>query len=317
VQTKCPSCGLEISPDAKKCTSCGFTLGTKSFVSDPHVERIPVKPGTKSEVRSDGGGMISSFCKCHAPLTSRNKQLVCWSCKGAFCQSCEDKFRGGNPRGTGDPNLCEDCYNRMMVEREAGIRTVIEKPNERTVPVDAPPAGVSRSPDFGAANTFYRHGKSFLDAGEPEKALACFQRALSNFSDSADAWNGKGLALLRIGRPAEAAEALANADRLRHNDPDIANSLGEALIGAGKQEAALQQLTRAIGLRKDFLKAYLNKGIALIALARYEQALPCFDEVINREPGNVEAWRGKGHALEKLGRIDEADTALAQANRKK
>jgi tetratricopeptide (TPR) repeat protein len=280
------------------------------------MERIPAKPGTKTEVRSDGG-MISSFCKCHAPLTSRNKKLVCWSCKGAFCQGCEDKFRGGNHRGTGDPLLCEDCYKKMMAEREAGIKTVIETPKETAAPIDASPLGGSRYPDFEAANTFYRHGKSFLDAGDVEKALACFQRALSNFGDSADAWYGKGLALLRMGRPAEAAEALARADMLRHNDPEVANSLGEALLGAGKRDAAIQQFDRVIGLRSDFARAYLNKGIALMALARYEPALICFDEALSREPANIEAWRGKGHALEKLGRIDEADAALAQANRKK
>ena len=61
-------------------------------------------------------------------------------------------------------------------------------------------------------------GKSFLESGDFDKALSCFEQALLLNPKNPDIWNHKGTALRSLGRYGESMDCFNNSLKLDPRD---------------------------------------------------------------------------------------------------
>jgi|GEM_PF-1880542 len=116
-------------------------------------------------------------------------------------------------------------------------------------------------------------------AGKYDKAIECYDNAISDSPGDAWMWNNKGFVLNQMGRYQEAYECL----------------------------------DKAVQMMPDNLAAWNNKGLALMGMCRYEDAVGCFDQAASLSPYNAEAWYYKSLAMEKMDRHSEAGAAMDKA----
>ena len=149
-------------------------------------------------------------------------------------------------------------------------------------------------------------GGNFLDSGNYEKAVQCYDLALQINPKHAGAWNNKGVALVKLGRYDEAIQCCDRAleFNLKHASPW--HSRGVALVKLGRYDEAIQCYDHALEINSKHAFAWGNKGFALNKLGRYNEAIQCCDRVLQINPKHAGAWNNKGVALVKLGRYDEA-----------
>ena len=123
-----------------------------------------------------------------------------------------------------------------------------------------------------------------LSDGERAKAwqgaLVAYERAIALDDKQANAWTGKGLALIGLKRYDHALDACTYGTELQ----------------GGK-----------------YAYAWNGKGNALKGLRRYQDALNAYDEAIKRLPTNPYFWGNKAWVLRKLGLDAEAEAAEQRA----
>jgi len=87
-------------------------------------------------------------------------------------------------------------------------------------------------------------GRTYVATGKPDEAVKCYNRAIEQEPNNAEAWNGKGTALTAADRP----------------------------------EEALPCFDMALQLNPDLAFAWRNKGKALDKLGRDGEARECYDK---------------------------------------
>ena len=108
------------------------------------------------------------------------------------------------------------------------------------------PEVVSAKP---VANDLLNEGQKFLDAGNPQKALECFEKFLATNPERADAIVKRASALEKLGR----------------------------------EDEALATYNRAITEDGTLVVAHLQKGGLLNRLRRYDEALNCYEQALQAQ----------------------------------
>ena len=98
-------------------------------------------------------------------------------------------------------------------------------------------------------------------AGEPEKAIEAFERALRIDPKNAIAWQNIGLTRVHDNRPREALAAFDRAFALNERLPRAWNGRGAALEELGRHGEALESWKRALELDPRQFEALLNIGV--------------------------------------------------------
>jgi len=155
-------------------------------------------------------------------------------------------------------------------------------------------------------------GVFYLNSGDSQSALKCFNTILAEEPNDAEALNNKGALLLDQGH---LANALSIIEAALQQNPDNAESwnnralclfhMQEAGVGSGLQEA-IENLNRSIELKSSYKAAWENKCIILIRVQQYEQTLECANEALNTGIVTSTIFSLKGEALYLLGRFDVA-----------
>lgn len=125
------------------------------------------------------------------------------------------------------------------------------------------------------------HGVLLLNAGQPEKALAYINSALSKGLRTADAWIARGNALSKLNLLEDAVSCYAEALKVDGMRPDCHYNFGTALIRLRRFAEASYALDRASNLRPDFFEAMYCNGIALTQMGRFAEALVNFKSAQN------------------------------------
>jgi tetratricopeptide (TPR) repeat protein len=162
-------------------------------------------------------------------------------------------------------------------------------------------------------------------SGRPQKALACFDKALEIDPRCAASWSGKGNALDELDRTGEALVCCDNALAI---DPQHAlawNNKCIALVALGRREEAKachdkslkidprcalagnnrSSALLALGLSQEAVGGKI-KGNAQLALIRFQEAVSCYDKAHELEPDDLFALSSKGDVLQELGWLEEA-----------
>jgi len=145
-----------------------------------------------------------------------------------------------------------------------------------------------------------------------EKAIDCYDRALSINRSAASAWVWSTSALAWLGRGEDAVERSQRAIELSPFDPHryYFNSIaGTAYAVAGNYEQAIEFCQRALRENRMFFSAHRILTISLALAGRLEDARRASEELMRLEPNlTVRGWRSRypGSASEHTERFAEA-----------
>ncbi len=160
---------------------------------------------------------------------------------------------------------------------------------------------------------WYELGALKLAAGDPEGAIAAYERCLSLAPPSAGLCNNLGTALIRVGRFDAAIAVLESALALQPGYPRALANLGKALREAGRAAEAIARLREALAVQPDYAAALVNLGDALAAVGSLDAAQEALERAILLAPALIEAHVSLGIARLQAGRMGESLDALRTA----
>jgi tetratricopeptide (TPR) repeat protein len=144
-------------------------------------------------------------------------------------------------------------------------------------------------------------------------AIAASDRFARQFSPTAKASNGRGVALQLEGRHAEAEEAYTRALGIDPAYPFSHNNLGVLLWHRDDTKGAINSFRRALQAASPPVEARLNLALGLFKRKHTELALDAYRQVLSMAPEHPVAWNGIGLIFVELAKHAEARNAFARA----
>ena len=184
-------------------------------------------------------------------------------------------------------------------------------------------ARLHRDPEYEEA---LERGRTRLEEGRLEEALAATRTALGKRPDSVEANVNLSAVLIAMGRVADAEDSLRRASRSNPGNLDILQNLGESLRVQERYEEAVEVYTEIIESSPDRPLTHAALGDTLFRLQRYDEAVAALERARALAPdasfvpslhvlaGRAELAAGRpGAALEAFDRALAIDPALAGA----
>jgi len=153
---------------------------------------------------------------------------------------------------------------------------------------------------------YNNRGLVYYKAGQFDRAVADFHKAVTFRSSYIDAYSNLGMAFFKSGR---LDEAIANLDKAIALDPAYYKAYNNrALVfGAmGKFDKAVEDYNRVIALKPSSPQAYYNLGVLHAQNGFFDQAIKYFSQSIAVDPEYADAYNNRGILYWKLGRNDLA-----------
>ncbi len=132
-------------------------------------------------------------------------------------------------------------------------------------------------------------GNRLLDDGEPEEAMACFERAADLAPTLAEARMGLAGACMELERPGEAVDHLRRARDLDPGNPELPLMLAEAYMQADKPTMAVAVLRSFVRSDSAPTQARALLGKALTDAGALEDAEEVLEQALERDPASLEA----------------------------
>ena len=184
-------------------------------------------------------------------------------------------------------------------------------------------ARLHRDPEYEEA---LERGRTRLEEGRLEEALAATRTALGKRPDAVEANVNLSAVLIAMGRVADAEDSLRRASRSDPGNLDILQNLGESLRMQKRYEEAVEIYARIIESNPDLPLTHAALGDALLRLQRYDEAIAALERALALAPdasfapslhvlaGQSELAAGRpGAALESFDRALAIDAAVAGA----
>jgi len=149
--------------------------------------------------------------------------------------------------------------------------------------------------------------------GDPDGAIADYDRALAIQPRFALAFHNRGLARQAKGDP---DGAIADYDEALHIDPSFVLALtsrGNARRAKGDQDGAIADYDRALALDPRFVMALNNRGNARLAKGDTDRAIADYDLALAIAPRIAASFYNRGNARKAKGDIDGAIADFDQA----
>ena len=153
---------------------------------------------------------------------------------------------------------------------------------------------------------YYNEGNALNDAGEYEKAIATFEKALKNRKDFPQAWSNMGYAQGKLGRHLEKFSSCVQATDVAPDFSEAWNCRGLARYDLKQYERALQEYNQAIAVNPDYYLGWYNKGQVLLQLGRPREAIDATRQVLKTKPDYFLAWTQLCKALYNLEQYQDA-----------
>ena len=177
------------------------------------------------------------------------------------------------------------------------------------------PGGGSASASNEAFAQAMASGKTFYDKGDPNKAIAAFQTALSMNPANPDAHLNLANALLAANQPGQAA---LHATEVLRFDPGSGAAhyvLGCSLLRENAYSNAVQSLEQAKAVDCSINPVSFQLGRAFQGWGRFEEAAEQFREVLQFETNHPAANYLLSQVLLRVGQREAAAAALAEHQR--
>ena len=156
------------------------------------------------------------------------------------------------------------------------------------------------------ARPYNNLGAALADAGQYDKAIEQYHKALQINPYYPNAYTNLGFALAKQGKVEQSIIQFLKALELKPRDYETLSNLGVALLMQNRQAEALEYLSEAVALNPYFAKAHNNLGVALNRLGRAQDAIDQYSIALQLDPDYAEAYNNLGVALANQGRFDEA-----------
>ena len=138
-------------------------------------------------------------------------------------------------------------------------------------------------------------GREFLDRGEPEEALRCYERAIDVDPENPDAWCGRGKAAYDLGRLERADRDFRRALRFAQRE------MGPAPKGRARRRWWYDNSTR------PYLRALHGHGLCRFWLGAYEDAARVFRKLLKLAPTDpLDVRFLVGETYLRMGKIERA-----------
>jgi tetratricopeptide (TPR) repeat protein len=157
-----------------------------------------------------------------------------------------------------------------------------------------------------AVDTLYNLGSTWQDLGQPDRAIAYFERALRLRPDAIELHHNLGSALQDLGRLDEAIACYRKVLALRPDAVDTLDNLAGALRAQRQLDAAQDCYERALALRPDRVESHTGLGVILRDRGHLEEAVACHERALALKPDHPETLNNLGLALVDIGRREEA-----------
>ncbi|WP_426582966.1 tetratricopeptide repeat protein [Dapis sp. BLCC M229] len=152
---------------------------------------------------------------------------------------------------------------------------------------------------------YFQQGKQAVAAGQLEKAVTLYQKAIELNPNLALYYQSLGDVLVQIGKWGEAATVYQKAIELKPTSALSHHNLGKILVNQGNLEQAITSYSQAIKINPNFSEFYISLGAALVQKGLLYEAIAHFQKAISLEPDSSIAHQNLGVALEKQGQIEE------------
>ena len=150
------------------------------------------------------------------------------------------------------------------------------------------------------ARKFCDLGKEFLERGEPEEALRCYERAIDVDPENPDAWCGRGKASYDLGRLERADRDFRKAIRLARRELRSARTLGS-------RGAKSTRRWWADASTRPYLRALHGHGLCRFWLGNYDDAARIFRKLLRLAPTDpLDVRFLVGETYLRMGRIERA-----------
>ncbi len=163
------------------------------------------------------------------------------------------------------------------------------------------------------AEVWREAGEVAFHAGEPEQALAWYERAAALNPDDPIALAGAAQSNMALGQIDAASGFVRAALRLAPGDPDVLSTLASVLAHQGKHDRALEAVAEAVQTsdrRDDIVRAQIR---LLLLVGRNGEAADEAERLVESSPDDENAWSCLALALEAEGAYEQAADAAAQA----
>ncbi len=167
--------------------------------------------------------------------------------------------------------------------------------------------------EFMDDHSHCRAADAFARAGEWEKAVRMYQKALKLNPRSADAHTGLGLLLVERNQFEEGLQHLNTALEITPDIAEAHSNLAVMLAARGRTDEAIAHYQKALKIRPDFAEGHCNFAIALATAGRIDEAFTHYRQAMTLKPDYADAPYNFAVTLAARGQLDEAITQYQKA----
>ncbi len=167
-----------------------------------------------------------------------------------------------------------------------------------------PLSNARRDGAFG--QSYYRYGKFYFDAGEYEKAVSYFRRAMAQAPEIYYTYVLLGIAYERLGQSDTAMDVFRRGVLVAPYKAEVNYNYGVSLVRAGRAREALPFVARATALAPDYLDAWFELGEVYIGLGDFRRAEGAYRQTLRLAPENARFQLRMAEILTREGRTEEA-----------
>ncbi len=150
-------------------------------------------------------------------------------------------------------------------------------------------------------------------SGDLARAEQTYRQALEIFPEDVPLLSNYGILLARQGRSQEAMGLFNRAARIKPDLPELNNNIGLLYSMNRQYGQAITSFNRALQADPNDPQAYHNLGVVYTMLERYAEAEEAFLEAIKRNPEHDSARNNLGNIYRKMGRMAQAEEQFRMA----
>lgn len=196
----------------------------------------------------------------------------------------------------------------MRAITENNLAVAMQEAGQRERAIEHYRRAVEIRGDYAPA--YNNMGTALRGMGRVDEAIAAYSRALQVMPDYPDAHYNLANALMDLNRPDEAVAHLVIAAAALPSSPGVHNNLGKALAEKGQLAEAAIELRTAVALEPGSARAHHNLGNVLASQGRINEALGHLRQAVDLEPGNPDAGYDLGTLLLEIKRPEAAVEAF-------
>jgi len=157
------------------------------------------------------------------------------------------------------------------------------------------------------------HARQCLSTGRAAEAAGVYQQLLQAAPQAPDLWHEMGIAQLQAGYPQAACQCLERAVQLAPSNAAFLANLGAAYQTSKLPLQAVEVFQRAIQAGGESPQLLSNFALSLKDAGQVEKALTAFQRAISLQPAHATAHFNRANLLLDEGRLDEAIAGYRRA----